>query len=660
MVYVAVLLLVGGLVGPVGAAGDTFGDDDGSTHEVNIELVADAGITQGCGNGLFCPDDPVTRGQMASFVVRALGYVDDGGGDLFSDDDGSPHEANIDLLAGAGVTLGCGTGLFCPGDPVTRGQMASFIARAFHYDQASASDDYFSDDDGSIHEANINLLFEAGVTQGCSTGPTSFCPNDPVTRGQMASFLARALKLPWPADQSDDPDVLPEGGDSLGNAVEIGDFNGDGWGDLALGDWREDGDEGGDGGAVRVIYGTAGGPTGPTQFLNDPSFGRTPQINALFGRLLAVGDFDDDGYDDLAIAVTDPAGGNFWRVLLAVGGPSGLTPSDEIYVVPTNTSNIDALVAGQFGNGSADDLAIGLSRATANGVFSAGLVEVIYGSPTGFSAPVQYHQDTPGVSGVAEFQDLFAASLAAGDLTGDGFDELVVGVALEDLNTALDENDVGVIHVFYGSDSGLEVDRAGSPEIIHQADLGAENEEGDRFGSSIVIGDFTGDGIGDLIVGVPGEGLETPVAVSGRGNVTIVPGGANGPVESAAFDFDSVAGAEQPLDSNELGKLLGFVPGQRPALVVPRSVAKDPDGGVFLLRPDALEDLETGPFGLDFDTYDSIASGDIDGDGILDLAIGSTGLALVDDPSVTFVGGVAVWLGQADGSFKPWPGGLIQ
>ena len=101
-------------------------------------------------------------------------------------------------------------------------------------------------------------------------------------------------------------------------------------------------------------------------------------------------------------------------------------------------------------------------------------------------------------------------------------------------------------------------------------------------------------------------------------------------------------------------------PGQRPALVVPRPVAKDPDGGVFLLRPDALEDLETGPFGLDFDTYDSIASGDIDGDGILDLAIGSTGLALVDDPSVTFVGGVAVWLGQADGSFKPWPGGLIQ
>jgi len=593
---------------------------------------------------------------MASFVVRALGYVDDGGGDLFTDDDGSPHEANIDRLAAAGVTLGCGAGLFCPDDPVTRGQMASFIARAFHYDQAAGGGDHFSDDDGSTHEVNINLLFEAAVTQGCSTG--LFCPNDPVTRGQMASFLARALKLPWPTDQSDDPDVQPEAGDRFGGAVELGDFNGDGWDDIAVGIIGENGNEG----AVRVIFGTAGGPTGTTQFLTDAFFGVPPQATAFLGSGLAVGDFDDDGYDDLVIGAFDPsaAPGSEGRLLLANGGPDGLTPVGEI-LRGLGDETWPVLAAGQFGNGPADDLAVGFPGQSVGGVGEAGVVQVIYGSATGFSTTIQfYDQDTPGVGGVAEDSDVFGDALAAGDLTGDGLDELVIGVPGEDLNVVADEIDVGVVHVFYGSDAGLEVDRVGSPEIVHQADLGAENENGDRFGTSIVVGDFTGDGVADLIVGVPGEDLESPVAITGRGDVHIVPGSADGPVESAAFDLDSVAGPDQPLNSNELGKLLEFVPGQRPAVVIPRSVAKDPEGGVFLLRPGALEDLDTELFGLDFDTYDSIASGDIDGDGIPDLAIGSIGLALVEDPSVTFVGGVAVWLGQADGSFEPWAGGLIQ
>ena len=73
-------------------AGGTFTDDDGSVHEGYVEAVAAAGITRGCNppdNGLFCPDERVTRGQMAAFLVRALGYADDGGGDLFTDDDNS-------------------------------------------------------------------------------------------------------------------------------------------------------------------------------------------------------------------------------------------------------------------------------------------------------------------------------------------------------------------------------------------------------------------------------------------------------------------------------------------------------------------------------------------------------------------------------------------
>jgi uncharacterized delta-60 repeat protein len=115
----------------------TFVDDDDSVFENAIEKLAASEITLGCNppdNNRFCPDDPVTRGQMAAFLVRALGYTDDGGGDLFVDDDDSVFQGAIDRLGTAGVTQGCNppdNNRFCPDDPVTRGQMAAFLARAF-------------------------------------------------------------------------------------------------------------------------------------------------------------------------------------------------------------------------------------------------------------------------------------------------------------------------------------------------------------------------------------------------------------------------------------------------------------------------------------------------------------------------------------------------
>ena len=114
-----------------------FIDDDGHTFEGSIEWLADQRITLGCNppaNDRFCPDDFVTRGQMAAFLVRAFTYTADGGGDLFEDDDGSTFESAIDKLGTAGVTLGCNppaNDRFCPDDFVTRGQMAAFLKRAF-------------------------------------------------------------------------------------------------------------------------------------------------------------------------------------------------------------------------------------------------------------------------------------------------------------------------------------------------------------------------------------------------------------------------------------------------------------------------------------------------------------------------------------------------
>jgi hypothetical protein len=175
-----------------------FRDDDLSIHASAIEAIAAAGITRGCNppiNDRYCPDNSVTRGQMAAFLVRSL-ELRDRLENPFSDDDDSIFEADIERLAAAGITRGCNPPAntrFCPDAAVTRAQMAAFLVRAMGYSDG-AGDDLFSDDDGLIFEADINRLGTAGVTKGCNPpANTRFCPNARVTRAQMASFLVRAL-----------------------------------------------------------------------------------------------------------------------------------------------------------------------------------------------------------------------------------------------------------------------------------------------------------------------------------------------------------------------------------------------------------------------------------------------------------------------------------
>ncbi|MGH8875641.1 MAG: S-layer homology domain-containing protein, partial [Acidimicrobiia bacterium] len=112
----------------------------------------------------------------------------------FLDSNGHVFEGDIAWLAGAGITKGCDDEgpLFCPESPVTRAQMASFLVRALGL--PPASQDFFTDDGGSVHEADINALAQSGITKGCSSNGTLFCPGDRVTRGQMAAFLHRALE----------------------------------------------------------------------------------------------------------------------------------------------------------------------------------------------------------------------------------------------------------------------------------------------------------------------------------------------------------------------------------------------------------------------------------------------------------------------------------
>jgi hypothetical protein len=180
-----------------------LGDLGGSIFTSDILWLAEEGITRGCNppeNDAYCPTAYVTRGQMAAFLVRFLGLTAQNPAIDFTDDDGSIFEDNIEKLATAGITKGCnpseGNTKFCPNNYVTRGQMAAFLVRALNLTD-DGDGNLFTDDDDSIFESNIDVLATAGITKGCnpSEGNTKFCPNGYVTRGQMAAFLHRAEGL---------------------------------------------------------------------------------------------------------------------------------------------------------------------------------------------------------------------------------------------------------------------------------------------------------------------------------------------------------------------------------------------------------------------------------------------------------------------------------
>lgn len=171
----------------------TFADDDGNVHEAMIEAIAAEGVTGGCAVDppRYCPARKVTRGEMAAFLARAFD-LPAASRDHFDDDDGTTHEVDINRVAEAGITAGYSDGTFRPGWTVNRQQMATFLATAMGLEPVPG--DRFEDVSGP-HEPNINAIADAGVTRGCEASGTRFCPSDPVRRAVMASFLGRALGL---------------------------------------------------------------------------------------------------------------------------------------------------------------------------------------------------------------------------------------------------------------------------------------------------------------------------------------------------------------------------------------------------------------------------------------------------------------------------------
>ena len=181
-----------------------FSDDDASVHQANIEIIAEQGITVGCDSAhpdRFCPGRTVTRAQMMAFLARALDEEgDDQATSRFTDvPDDAWYLPYLQRLADLGVVQTSPGSAFRPADPLTRAEMAVLLTRAFEHIIAFAEptgvfDDVPANAANAANAGEIEATYAAGVTRGCSTQPLRYCPNDTVTRAQMASFLARTLQ----------------------------------------------------------------------------------------------------------------------------------------------------------------------------------------------------------------------------------------------------------------------------------------------------------------------------------------------------------------------------------------------------------------------------------------------------------------------------------
>ena len=163
-------------------------DHDGSAYDADIDWALAGNVASNCDADMFCTNDPVTRGQLAQFVARAMN-LPASGTDFFTDDNGSAYEADIDRVAAAGIMAGCTATTFCPNSKVTRGEMATVLATAKAL--PPAADDHFTDDETSPDEASINSVAEAGYMAGCTA--TTFCPTVTIKRGETMGFLHRAF-----------------------------------------------------------------------------------------------------------------------------------------------------------------------------------------------------------------------------------------------------------------------------------------------------------------------------------------------------------------------------------------------------------------------------------------------------------------------------------
>jgi hypothetical protein len=395
------------------------------------------------------------------------------------------------------------------------------------------------------------------------------------------------------------------------------DYNGDGFADLAVGVPDEDIGSIGVAGAVTVIYGSPSGLSAtfkPDQLWSQSSGGinDSAEQGDRFGASLAHGDFNDDGYDDLAIGIPGESvgsTGDAGAVAIIYGSSVGLKSSaagdgsgrtDQLWHqnvagIEENSESGDSfgysVAAGDLNGDNFDDLVVGVPGESTGGAES-GAANVIYGSPSGLSATEKHIDQLVSQLSGGEDGDLFAASVSLGDYDNDGNDDLAIGIPGKDSGNM---QDAGAVHVLDGSASGLSP--MGSRMIIVQGEGGLEDgkEEGDSAGMSLVSADFSGDGFSDLAIGAPFEDIVA--------------------LEDDAGAVSVIYGSSAGLSSTEQGDGSG-APDQFWHQFNPTETFAQGEPPVFIQHPAAQLDDQYGA---------ALAAGDFDGDGRADLAIGVPG-----------------------------------
>jgi hypothetical protein len=329
----------------------------------------------------------------------------------------------------------------------------------------------------------------------------------------------------------------PETDDNFGHTLAVGDFDDDGYDDLAIGvpnstAWLPVDNAG----VVQVLYGSAIGLTADRDEVWAQSIIGIPgdvEADDHFGHALTTGDFNFDGYSDLAIGVIGetvngvPSAGG---VNIIYGDNNGLSNSNSHLITQSLGGSADppetddyfgyALTTGDFDNDGIDDLAVGIPDEdipTIEGnLADAGAIQIFYGAGYGLVDTITnsaesdfwYAGSNAYVEGALEAGDRFGHSVEAADFDGDGYDDLAVGIPSETHGSGGSAIIfAGAINVFYGSSNGIDANLFQPAPIWHQDSSGIldEPEFAERYGYSLAAGDFNNDGYADLAIGVPWE-----------------------------------------------------------------------------------------------------------------------------------------------------------
>lgn len=447
-----------------------------------------------------------------------------------------------------------------------------------------------------------------------------------------------------------------EVGDYFGAALTTGDFNGDNYEDLVVGAPLEDIGATTNGGAFHVLYGgPAGAGSRGDHLLHQDSFnvGGIAEADDLLGTSVAAGDFNNDGFSDLAIGAPGEDVGplvDAGAVHVFYGDPTGLAGNVDLFLYQDapNVGGVSepydefgyALTTGDFDNDGHDDLAVGVPGEGIGPRAGAGLVQVFHGASWGIDVDrnVFFHQDTPNVVGLAEAGDLLGETLATGDFNGDGIDDLAAGAPGEGIGPLAGAG--GVLVLYSTNGVGLTTD---GNRFLHQDSIGIAGlaEADDQMGGALAAGDFDGDGFDDLAVGAPGEAIGPVEAAGGvhflygsqfglneTDNRFYYQNSVNMPGISEAGDGFGSSLASVDITGDDLDDLLVGAPGEGmyglPGVGLVHLFVGNADGLQINSQvwhqfdENAPGDPESGnSFGT------SIAAGDFDGNGMMDVATGA-------------------------------------